>query len=286
MTIICGGTQEPDFVGLLASEVARVAGDGEFGKALCERVAARLLDRARVRVATSEETAVAAQLLDGIGPVSDLRGDALSQRLVANIEELVQNGAVMLREQLRGLADRVAERIAVVGCWDGKLSDDVPPEIQPLHMPAVRESLGALIPADLHATLDKAAARVKDAFGSVCGRSVLFMDRWQVSVRAENALARGQLQEDALEFFLLVLRRLCKVMELPVTIASKTVGREVGQQESATKLASVMERWRTVWSGDDARKKEELLLMVAVDDRKLPQDWMCVSVRSATKGQR
>ena len=89
-----------------------------------------------------------------------------------------------------------------------------------------------------------------------------------------------------MEFFLLVLRRLCKVMELPVTIASETVGREVGQQESATKLASVMKRLRTVWSGDDARKKEELLLMVAVDDRKLPQDWMGVSVRSATKGQR
>ena len=71
------GTQEPDFVGLLASEVARVVGDGTFGKALCERVAARLLDRARVRVATSEETAVAAQLLDGIGPVLDLRGEAL-----------------------------------------------------------------------------------------------------------------------------------------------------------------------------------------------------------------
>ena len=127
---------------------------------------------------------------------------------------------------------------------------------------------------------------MKDAFGPVCGGSVLFMDRWPVRVRAEDALARGQLQEDALEFFLLVLRRLCKVMELPVTIASKTVGREVGQQESATKLASVMERWRTVWNGADVRSKEELLLTVAVDERSSPQDWMCVSVRSATKGQR
>jgi hypothetical protein len=158
--------------------------------------------------------------------------------------------------------------------------------MQPLHMPAVRESLGALIPADLHGTLDKAAARVKDAFGPVCGGSVLFMDRWQVGVRAEDALARGQLQEDALEFFLLVVRRLCKVMELPVAIASKTVGREVGQQDSATKLASIMQKWRTVWNGEEVRKKEELLLMVAVDDRKSPQDWMCVSVRAAAKGQR
>ena len=63
-----------------------------------------------------------------------------------------------------------------------------------------------------------------------------------------------------------------------MAIASKTVGREVGRQESATKLASVMEHWRTVWNGKDVRSKEELLLMVAVDDRKVPQDWMCVSV--------
>ena len=105
-------------------------------------------------------------------------------------------------------------------------------------------------------------------------------------MRAEDALARGQLREDALEFFLLVVRRLCAAMELPVAIASKTVGREVGRQESATKLASVMEHWRTVWNGKDVRSKEELLLMVAVDDRKVPQDWMCVSVRASAKGQR
>ena len=64
------GAQEPDYVGQLACEVARVAGDGRFGRALCERVAERLLDRARVRVATSEEKVVAAQLLDGIDVVS------------------------------------------------------------------------------------------------------------------------------------------------------------------------------------------------------------------------
>ena len=143
-------------------------------------------------------------------------------------------------------------------------------------MPAVRESLGALIPAELHSSLDKAAANAKDVFGSVGDGSVLFMDSWRVSVRAEDALARGRLQEDALEFFLLVVRRLCTVMELPVAIASKTVGREVGRADSATRLASVMERWRTVWNGADVRSKEELLLTVAVDERSSPQDWVCV----------
>ena len=185
---------------------------------------------------------MAAKLLDGLDTVSLLREGTLSQRLVAGVDELVQDGGLLSPEQLRGLAGSVAERISVVGCWDEKLSDDVPLELQPLHMPAVREALGALIPAELHSSLDKAASRVKDVFGPVGGGSVLFMDNWRVSVRAEDALARGQLQEDALEFFLLVVRRLCRVMELPVAIASKTVGREVGQQDSATKLASIMQK--------------------------------------------
>ena len=68
-------------------------------------------------------------------------------------------------------------------------------------MSQVKESLGALIPAGLHKSLDKAASRVKDVFGPTSGGSVLFMDNWRVSVRAEDAFARGHLPEDALEFF-------------------------------------------------------------------------------------
>ncbi len=41
-----------------------------------------------------------------------------------------------------------------------------------------------------------------------------------------------------------------------------------------------------VADGMEVRSKEELLLTVAVDERSSPQDWMCVSVRSATKEQR
>ena len=194
------GKQEPDYVGELAREVARVAGGSEDRRRLCEHVASRLLDRARVRVASSEECSVAARLLDGLDTAALVREGKTSQCLLARVEELGGDAGGMSRDQMRGLVGRVAERIALVGCWDEKVSDDVPPEIQPLHMSQVRESLGALIPAELHKSLDKAASRVKDAFGPVGGGSVLFMDSWRVSVRAEDALARGQLQEDALVF--------------------------------------------------------------------------------------
>ena len=75
-----------------------------------------------------------------------------------------------------------------------------PPALQPLHMSAVREALGALIPAALHRNLDKAAQRAKDELGALRGGSVLCVDGWRVSVRSEDALARGRLQEDVLEF--------------------------------------------------------------------------------------
>ena len=95
------------------------------------------------------------------------------------------------------MAESVARRFAVMGSWDEVVEDSVPPAIQPLHMSAVREALGALIPERLTA---------KDDLGALRGGSVLFMDGWRVSVRAEDALARGRLQEDALEFFVLLLK--------------------------------------------------------------------------------
>ena len=239
------GQQEPDYVAELAREVARVAGDNPAQRRLCERVSERLLDRSRVRVVTVEERVVAAKLLDGLDTGDLLHDKSLSQRLVARVAELGDDSGALSREHARGVAGRVAERIAVVGHWDEKISDDVPAEFKPLHMSQVKESLGALIPAGLHKSLDKAASRVKDVFGPASGGSVLFMDNWRVSVRAE----------DALEFFLLVFRRLCKELALPVAIVSKTVGKEVGRQESGTRLASVMERWRSVWNGKDARSK-------------------------------
>ena len=121
-----------------------------------------------------------------------------------------------------------------------------------------------MIPARLHKSLDQAARRLKDNFGGLRGGSVLHMSDWRISVRAEDALARGRLQEDAVEFFLLVLKQLCKTLELPLAVGSKTVGKEVGRQESSARLAQVMQKWRKVWCWDEVREKQELVLPVAL----------------------
>ena len=89
-----------------------------------------------------------------------------------------------------------------------------------------------------------------------------------------------------MEFFLLVLKQVCKVLSLSIAIGSKTVGKEVGRQENARKFARVMENWRQVWARDQVRAKEALVLPVALDERTVPQDWVCVLVRSITAGEK
>ena len=76
----------------------------------------------------------------------------------------------------------------------------------------------------------------KDDFGPLRGGSVLRMDAWKVNVRTEDALARGRLEEEALEFFVKILQHVSKVLALPVVVGSKTVGKHVGVKESPQQL--------------------------------------------------
>ena len=91
--------------------------------------------------------------------------------------------------------NRVVKRLLMKGGqWDRKVEDSVPTEIQPLHMSAVREALGALIPENLHKNQDNRAAKAKIDYSTVKGKSNLFMSGWKVDVRAEDALGRGTLE--------------------------------------------------------------------------------------------
>ena len=284
-TYLWGGA-EPDYEGELAAEVVRLAaGDGARKKVL-ERVAERLLDRVRVRVATADECALASELLTGVDVGGGGATEEVWRLVLAQRADAIAAGDAERLRRLREVMDIVARRLAGRGCWDEFVEDAVPVAIQPLHMSAVREALGALIPDRLHKSLDKAVSRTKDYFGAQRGGSVLSMDGWRVSVRAEDALARGRLQEDALEFFLLALGRICRILKLPVAIGSKTVGKEVGRQESPATLARVMEKWRKVWARDEVREQPELVIPVAVDDRGVAQDWVCAVVRSCVAGER
>ena len=80
------------------------------------------------------------------------------------------------------------------------IEEELPEALVPVHMPAVREMLGSLVPEHLHPDLDKAAGKGKDAFGPLRGVSQLKIGSWGVSVPNESMLARPRLQDEAFYF--------------------------------------------------------------------------------------
>jgi len=275
------GDVEPDYDGELARAVVRLAAGDAMRKAALEKVAERLLDRTCVRVTTAVESAHARELLEGVdvAAAGNLSEEAwrelLRQRAdVLEPSDATRNGA------LRGVARGVASCLVRRGEWADEVEDALSLQVQSLHMPAVKEALGALIPARLHRTLDEAVKKGKDAFGVLPGGANLRMDDWKVNVRGEDALGRGSLSEEMLEFFLKVLRHVLRVLDVPVAIASKTVGKEIGVQETPERMHRVFSKWAAVWDRTDVRKRKELVLTVAVDDKKARRDWVFVAVRS------
>jgi len=71
-------------------------------------------------------------------------------------------GRDTVRQQfLEDVAGVVHRRVARVGQGDGLVEEPLPAELLPLHMPAVQEALGCLIPQQLHPGMDKAAQKEK-----------------------------------------------------------------------------------------------------------------------------
>ena len=193
------GDEEPDFVAELHGEIVRVAGDDPDRRRVCEHVASRLLDAARVRIATADETHIASELLQD-GAFDTVRD--MAAHVSSRVAELCNSDASKDRETYSAVASLVCRRLEYCGRWDGKVIDAVPSDCLPLHMSAVREALGALIPARLHRSLDAAVHKQRQDLGDVRGVSKLSMEGWGVSVRAEDALSQGSLQEEVLELFL------------------------------------------------------------------------------------
>ena len=128
---------------MLASEVKRA---GAGSSPLCQflsKVADRLLDRARVRKATTAEQDMASELM--VGACGDVLGTdraAWHAFLSRRAETMASEDGPCL-QRLHVVVQLVAARIEQVGHWDGSVDGGVPLEMQPLQMSAVREVLGA-----------------------------------------------------------------------------------------------------------------------------------------------
>ena len=97
---------------------------------------------------------------DGVADEEDWR------RVLRRRAEVVAGSDIERMRLFTEVGDKVARCIASRGQWVGEVEDTVPEEIKPLHMSAVREALGALIPERLHRSLDAATKKGKDEFGA------------------------------------------------------------------------------------------------------------------------
>ena len=60
----------------------------------------------------------------------------------------------------------------------------------------------------------------------------------------------------------------------------------MGAAAEPAALCRVVQNWRHCWRPEVVRAKEEFLVPVAVDEKKVPQDWVFVAVRSGVQGER
>ena len=251
---------EPDYDAVLGDAVTRCAAGDSARQEILSRVAERLLDRTRLRKATAGEEAMVERLVHACAFSAGAGSAPPSQAELAGVVRRLASEDGIAEVRYREVASAWLARLRRGGSWDGGVDEAVPLDVEQLHMPAVKEALGALIPEGLHGSLDVAVSRGKDVRGDVRGGGVLKMEEWKINVRSEDALASGRLQEEVLEFFLLVLRRLCDELQLPMFVASKTVGKAIGRAVAASELCSTVRKWERVWPVGIVRFKEDLLL--------------------------
>ena len=122
--------QEPDFEGELA-RVVREAEGGSRQQQILGEVADRLLDRKRIRVASSEEREIAVRLLQQVRVDEGERSEEVWRGLLLECAEALGAEDGNRVRQWRAVAEFVARRMAVHGTWDEKVEDGVPVEIQP-----------------------------------------------------------------------------------------------------------------------------------------------------------
>ena len=92
------------------------------------------------------------------------------------------------------------------------------------HLPAVQEALGCLIPPELDPKQDGKKPKGKQLSADVPSGVTLDAGGWKVDVVEEQALAECRLSKGVIEFFLLILRNVCRKLKLPVALGSQKLG--------------------------------------------------------------
>jgi len=165
----------------------------------------------------------------------------------------------------------------------------------PWHRPAVLEALGVLIPREYHPRFDgkKPRGRGKREPGMTVQ---LQAGAWKIDAFEEQNLlgvapgVEGRLLKGVLDFFVIVLRRLCDRLQLPVSLAPHKLGLDLQLAHSEEDMALTLLKWESykhwgqlVASTADA---EIFLAVVPVEDAALLRDCVLVAISPSDANER
>ena len=216
-----------DYVAELAGVVLQEAGGDARRQASLEAVAERLLDVTRARQPTAVEEEAGRRLVEAVGVLDAWQTDdsGLSASLERQVLVLSAGADADTVSMYQNVTRSILHRCRCVGASDNLILDSVPQNFKPLHLPAVNEALGSLIPEKLHPKFDNAVSRMRNQSSGIRGAVHMQCDSWRVSVFAEEALNQGTLRCGVMEFFLKILTRICRQLALPLTCGSSHLGK-------------------------------------------------------------
>ncbi len=160
-----------------------------------------------------------------------------------------------------------------------------------LHLPAVQEALGALIPEWLHPSQDDPKRRGKkkglavERVGvhvSACG--------WQLKVFVEESLREHKpVAADTMEFFLVLARFVCAELGLPFAIGSIGLGARLTSSadrlESCERLQKSLKGFAS-WKRSEVVEAREYLVPCPLHAGNQCREWFLLRVSSATDGEK
>jgi len=165
----------------------------------------------------------------------------------------------------------------------------------PWHKPAVLEALGCLIPGAFHPRHDGKKPRGKP--GREPGMAVhLQAGPWKIDAFEEQGLtgsapgAEGRLLKGVLEFFLIVLRRICERLSLPIVLGTHRLGYDLQAAQTEEDMALMLltlqswQQWERMVA--NTAVAEAFLVPVALDDNNVLRDCVLITVAPLTAGQR
>ncbi len=151
-----------------------------------------------------------------------------------------------------------------------------------VHLPALRESVGCLVPQELDPEFDDKppkgrAVRVPETFGLA-----LTVGQWKINEFDERGgLGVGEFSRGNVEMFAIMARTICETLRLPIYVASVELGRRIKDAEDLGVLKIRVAQWEGIWDPVAIGAARCLLVPVCFDVGRAPRDWVLLVVRAS-----